>query len=246
MNTKIIKAIVIVLMASLALAGCGLTNQQVIDQFEPQFTQLRADLKDIASTLPSVAEVKNVAQPLDPRPVYVEGSDEIQNTDILMFENLSDPDTDLRTSGQLDLTLSNYLLRYLRWTGPDSPMSASALKARAPKDSAGQFEQALNIRYIGVAAVVKYDPPVAVSESAFTGGYAEILGFLVDRETRQTLCVFRISALSNQDVSYTYQEGDSKTQALEKFAYSTLWTNARTAFLEEMGRACGGDFQISE
>jgi hypothetical protein len=232
---------------SLALAGCGgQTNQQVIDQYKPQFTQLRADLRSLAETLSDLSKEKRVVQPLDPRPVYTAGAKEIQNTDILMFEHLLDPDVDLRANNQLDLTLSNFLLQYLRWTGPKNPMAASALKAGAPKERASEFEQALKIRYLGIAALLEYDPPVALSETAFTGGQAEILGFLVDKDSRTVLCAFRISASSNQEISYTYEEGDSKTQALERFAYSTLWSNARTAFVEKMSQMCDGDFRISK
>ncbi len=64
--------------------------------------------------------------------------------------------------------------------------------------------------------------------------------------TQEVLCAFRITARPNDEVSYTYKEGESKTEALENFAYSTLWTNARTAFVEKMTELCGGQFALRD
>ncbi len=118
-----------------------------------------------------------------------------------MYDYLLDPETELRDQDQLDLRLSNYLRRLLQWTGPESPMSPSVLKKRAQEGLTEEFEQALQIRYLGVARVARYDPPVAVSEEVFTGGYAEVDGFLVDMTTQEVLCAFRITARPNDEVS---------------------------------------------
>ena len=231
----------------IALAGCGPTNQDLVDQFSPGFAEMRTALQRVAGALPaSVGGDQGVAQPPDPQPVYKEGAEDIQNTDILMYDYLLDPETELRDQDQLDLRLSNYLRRLLQWTGPESPMSPSVLKKRAQEGLTEEFEQALQIRYLGVARVARYDPPVAVSEEVFTGGYAEVDGFLVDMTTQEVLCAFRITARPNDEVSYTYKEGESKTEALENFAYSTLWTNARTAFVEKMTELCGGQFALRD
>ena len=245
MSTQPKSLFMLFVVLALLLAGCGPTNQDVIEQYTPQYTQLRADLRDIGSTLDPASGEIAVTQPLDPRPVYTAGSKEIQNTDIMMLDHLFDPDQSLNLTG-LDLTLSNYLLRLLRWTGPASPMQPSALDAPVMEGLDADFEQALQVRYLGVAAVVQHDPAVAVSEAQFTGGSAEVVGFLVDMQTRQVLCTFRITAAANQEVSYTYEEGDSKTQALERFANSTLWSNARAAFIEKMNQVCGGDFALDQ
>lgn len=238
--------IILIALFALSLGACKPTNQKVIEEYAPQYAQLRTDLAAIASSLNPASDEMAVTQILDPRPLYTYGAKEIQNTDILMLENLFDPDRDLRQEGQLDLTLSNYLLRLLRWTGPQNPMSSTALDNPASDESVHEFEQALQIRYLGVAAVLQYDPPRAVSEEQFTGGLADMMGFLVDMQSRQVLCNFRFTATANQEVSYTYEEGDSKTQALERYVYSTLWTNARAAFIEKMNQACGGDFSLEE
>jgi hypothetical protein len=125
-------------------------------------------------------------------------------------------------------------------------MSSSSLKKRASDDLAEKLEQALQIRYLGVARVVVYDRPVAVSEETFDGGYAEVAGFLVDMETRTVLCSFSIDARPTEQVSYTYKEGENKLAALERFAYSSLWNNAREAFIEKMDQVCGGTFELDK
>lgn len=228
----------------LILSGCGPTNEEIINQFKPQFAELRTELQAVAAALPESASEQPAAQPLNPAPDYKEGTyGEVRNTDIVMYDHLLDPDLDLGDN-QLDLTLSNYVIMYLKMTGPKSTWSPSTLKKRAPEGRAEEFEQALQVRYLGVARVVKYEPPVAVSKDSFSGGYTEVDGFLVDMETQQVLCSFSIAARPNELVSYKYKEGEDPVKALAEFAHSTLWENARQAFVKKMGEMCGGTFVI--
>jgi hypothetical protein len=214
---------------------------EVVIEFKPQFDSLRADLQAIAAALPETASSQQVTQTLDPAPDYnANDYDGIRNTDIVMFAHLLDPEADLRDNNQLDLGLSRYVVKYLQWTGPDAFTSD---KRASDKFIAG-FEQALNIRYLGVARVGLYDPPVAVSADSFDGGYAEVGGFLIDMQSREILCSFSIAARPNKTVNYTYKEGEDPVKALEEFAHSTLWENARTAFIESMGEMCGGSFVL--
>ena len=246
-DIRTIATLLIGLALAIGLSGCGPTNQEAIEQFKPQYAEMRADLEAIAAALPASVAEQQVAQALDPAPFYMEDSpDDIHNTDILMYASLVDPDLDLRDAGQLDLRLSNYLRRNLQWTGPNNPMSETSLKNRAADNFPDKLEQGLQIKYLGVARVGAYERAVAVSEDTFDGGYAEIDGFLVDMESKDVLCAFTISARPSEQVSYTYKEGESQLDALERFANSTLWSNAREAFIDKLDQNCSGMFRLRD
>ena len=226
---------------AMLLTGCGPSMGEVVLEYKPQFDSLRTDLQAIASELPETVVDQQVTQALDPAPDYnADDYDGIRNTDILMYDHLLNPELDLHDNDQLDLSLSRYVVKYLNWTGPDYFTSDK----RASEDWTAGFEQALAIRYLGVARVGLYDPPVAVSAESFQGGYAEVDGFLVDMQTKEILCSFKIAAQPNMTVNYQFKEGDDPVEALEKFAHSTLWENARQAFIEKMNENCGGNFVL--
>lgn len=231
---------------TLLLTGCGPTNQEIIDQFKPQFATLRETLRTIAETLPETVENQPVAQPLNPEPSFNAEAEfgVIDNTDILMYDQLLNPEVNLPQETTLDLGLSNYLLTHLLWTGPQNPMSSDTLTEGAGDEFAKEFEQVLQMKYLGIARVTVYDPPVAVDAETFEGGYAEIQGFLVDMATREVRCSFDLSAVPADTVSYTYQEGEDPQEALVRFAYSTLWENARNTFIEKLDQTCGGNFTL--
>ncbi|MEW6405566.1 MAG: hypothetical protein AB1649_27550 [Chloroflexota bacterium] len=240
---KIMKLITVLFVTALAalLTGCGPTMGDVVLEFKPRYDNLRADLQAIAGALPETAADQQVTQVLDPAPDYnADDYGGIRNTDIVMYAHLLDPELDLRDNNQLDLGLSRYVVKYLEWTGTDFFTSDK----RASDDWIVGFEQALDIRYLGIARVGAYDPPVAVSADSFTGGYAEVDGFLVDLHTREVLCSFSIAAEPSKTVSYSYEEGEDRVATLQKFAHSTLWENAREAFITRMQENCGGSFLI--
>ncbi len=223
------------------LTGCGPTMGDVVLEYKPQFDNLRMDLQAIAGNLPETAADRPVTQTLDPAPDYNAGDDaSIRNTDIVMYEHLLNPELDLRDNNRLDLGLSKYVVKYLNWTGSDSFTS----DRRASEEWIAGFEHALDIRYLGIAKVGVYEPPVAVSAESFTGGFTEVDGFLVDVQTKEILCSFSIAAKPNKMVNYTYREGEDRVAALEKFAHSTLWENAREAFITKMQENCRGSFVL--
>jgi len=239
------RLLLIVLAGSgLLLASCGPTNEELITEFKPQFETLRADLQAVAAMLPATAPDQPAQQPFQPAPSYLVdplGSG-ITNSDILMYENLNDPDLNLRNNDRLDLALSNFLLRYLRWTGPDNPMADDTRGQRVGKDAADEFEQALQIRYLAVARVVTLEKPVVLSAESFQSGFAEIDGYLVDLRSRTIVCSFTVQAESSEEVHYAYEEDSDPEAALARFASSTLWENSRQVFLARLNEYCGGGF----
>lgn len=230
----------------LFLAGCGgsATNQEVFDQYRPQYNALRQELAEIANSLPAAADVAAVAGPYSPMPDYLEGAEEVSNTDFLMYDQLLDPDVDPYEIGKLDFLMSNHLDTFLQWTGPDNPMSEQALESEAPENRAEQFEQTLNLAYLGVARVVDFVPAVGIDPQTFTGGTAVVEGFLVRMDDHTVLCAFTISADAGTDVYYSTQENEDPTEQLALSANSSLWSNARQKFVSAMNEACGVAFQL--
>jgi hypothetical protein len=227
------------------LTACGETNQDVVNKYKPQLTQIRRDLTEVAQKIEAAGGEKTAAG-LSPQPKYIERGKEGLNADILMYEQLLDPEVDLKANKQLDLLLSNSLVRALQWTGDKSAMKESALKSSATDLTTQTFEQSLQVKYLGVARITKYEPVVAVNEKTFGGGLADIDGFLVDLTSKEVVCAFSVSSQVQKEVPYQYKEDDNRTQKLAEAATSTLWTNARAAFIAFLNEKCGGEFKLAK
>lgn len=245
MSRYYLRMFIFLLMAViLLLTACGgETNQDVISKYQSQYKDLRVKLQKVAQALPETAS-EQVASNLNPPPKYVERAKEALNTDIVMYEQLLDPDVELRENNQLDLILSNALVTGLRWTGDHNPMLASSLKQSAADTTTAILEQGLHLKYLGVARVTEYQPAVATDPQTFTGGLAKIDGFLVDLDSQAVVCSFGISASPEAQVPYQYKENESQTQKLTEAAYSSLWRNSRQAFIASFNKLCGGEFAL--
>ncbi len=242
MNKFSFYAFLVSIGLSIILVGCGPTVGDVYVEYKPQLDAMRADLVAIADALPEKAEDIAVSGALEPAPEYnADNFGVVTNTDILMFENLSDPVLDLSTTDQFDLNFQRSILKYLRlgMPGYGVPVDQSASDEWIEK-----LEKALALKYLGVARVTQYEPVVGISPDEFEGGSVELDGFLVDVDSKEVLCSFSISATPNDQVNYSYQEGEDQTAALERFAHSTMWSNAREAFIDGLNTNCGGVFEL--
>ena len=167
--------------------GCrGETHRQLFKRYENQFAEKRQQFKNIAQMLPSPESLKGAtAANLSPKPVY-DAKSNSYNTEIMMYDQLLDPDIQSQDHNRLDLLLSGDLLRCVQWTGPKNPMSESALD-----ESAGDMEQtlkkALGFRYLVVLRPANFVAPAAVNESTYKPGMADIEGFVVDMESNSNL-----------------------------------------------------------
>jgi hypothetical protein len=158
-----------------------------------------------------------------------------------MYDQLLDPDIESKDQKRLDLLLSGDLLLGMKWTGPKNPMAASAMD-----NSAGNLEEtlkkALAYRYLIVLRPATFVAPVAVSESAYKPGTADIEALIVDLESNKVVSASRFTASSSDTVSYSYKQGESKESRLEAFAYSTLYTDARQKLEKLLAEMTGGEF----
>jgi hypothetical protein len=235
-------------VVAFVVAGCGggETNQQVIDRYKPQFAQKREQWQAIARQLPAAGTTLPTPTPLklDPRPLY-DRSGGPCNTEIVMHEQLLDPDVNLARDGKFDLQLSDRLLLAMRWTGPQNPMSAGARQQRAGElCSAKAFEAALNTRYLVVMRLTALEKPQAVNEKTFRGGKLELEGFLVDLSSQELLGVVRVSAQPAKEGDYVWKESEDQQRRMEEWIGSSMWSDARKKTQAELTRLTGGTFNF--
>jgi hypothetical protein len=242
-NIKYLPILLVFVLAACG-GGGGETNQDVVNRFKPQYDMLRTQLQQAVQKIPQQVGEPPVTQPLTPRPAYTKDAKEPQNTDVLMYENLLDPDAKLNSDTQLDLTLTNHLLRALQWTGTHNPMSEAALKNKATDNVLHDLEQGLQLKYLAVAKVVAYQPVVAVDKDTYSGGQAAIDGYLIDLSKQAVVCSFGVSVSPPKQIDYKYAKGEDQAEALAKAARSSAWSSAREEFIAALNNRCGGDFAL--
>jgi hypothetical protein len=244
-----LRRLILLILFVLPLAGCGggETNQQVIDRYKPQFAQKRTQWQTIARKLPAPGTTLPTPTPLklDPKPLYDHDGGPY-NTEIVMVEQLVDPDAELLKDGKFDLLLSGQLLTSLRWTGPSNPMSPSVLSQRATKlCSPEAFETALNTRYLVVLRTLAMEKPVATSEKTYRGGKLELEGFLIDLASQELLAVFRVDARPARQGDYVWKEGEDLKTQMQEWVTSSMGTEARQKTRDELIRLTAGTFNFA-
>jgi len=231
-------------------SGCGggETTRQVLQRYGPQFNERRQQFKNIAGSLPAPGGVQDASPVnLSPRPVYDEKHHSSNNTEIVMYDQLIDPDIRSEGHNRLDLILSGNLLTAMQWTGPKNPMSSEGLDRRSNPDLEQELKQALGEQYLVVLRPVKFVAPVATDENTFTPGTADIEGYIVNLPDQKVVGSFRYTAQSSARVEYSSRKGDTsaaRQSQLEEFAYSSLYEDARKKLKPLLEQTTGGTFAI--
>jgi hypothetical protein len=208
-------------------SGCGPKVSEVFKKYEGDFKKKREQFQSIANSLTAKGSMnaeKNCPG-MNPTIEFNEKTKQY-NTEMVMFEQLSDPDT----TPKMDIAPKGELLNVIQWTCPKNTMSPSVLNDRAG-DMEERLKAALAYRYLVVSRVANLTEPVALDEKTYTPGKATVETFIVDLSNNQPLCSFVIEAKSASAVNYSYKEGESKQKQLENFAHSTLWEDARKQML---------------
>ncbi len=220
--------------------GCGPNVSDVLKKYEGDFKKKREQFQSIAKSLPAKDSQHAGKSCVDMNPT-IEFNEKTKqyNTEMVMFEQLSDPDT----TAKMDISPSSDLLSGIQWTGPKNPMSPSA-NYRAD-DLEERLKAALAYRYLVVNRVTNLVEPVARDEKTYTGGKATVETFIVDLTNNQPLCSFVIEAKSASTVDYSYKEGQSKQKQLEVFAHSTLWEDARKQMLDWLKQKANAKLDLS-
>lgn len=177
--------------------GCGASISDVLKKYEVPYREKREQLKKIANSLPPKGSFDNnlSCKEINP-PIRFDEKAKDFNTEMLMFEQLSDPDT----APNWNLLLSGDLLHSIQWTGPKNPLSESVLG-----NSGDEMEQtlasALNYRYLVVNRVKEITQPLVKDEKTYTQGQATVETFIVDLTNNKTICGFTTSAKSLENLS---------------------------------------------
>jgi len=226
--------------------GCGgETNRALFKRYEGPFAAKRQQFNSIAQALPAPGSVQgNTVASLSPKPVYcVKDS---TNTEIVMYDQLLNPDIRSEGHNRLDLILSGGLLNAMKWTGPNNPTSPSVLDKRSVPDMEPSLNKALATRYLVVVRPARFDAPVAVSEYSFKGGSADVEVFVADLQDNHVPASGRFTAHSSTNVEYLSKKGEDKRARLEEFAYSSLFTDARQKVGTLLPEITGGQFVLDK
>jgi hypothetical protein len=226
--------------------GRGESTTAVTEKYRPRFAQQRGKLKRIAASLPAPGSVQNDRLPanLDPKPVY-DVPNKTFNTAILMAAQCEDPDRNLKTPGEFDLSFHEDEFRtHLLWTGDKSPMAESARKSPA-KDLAQRFDRSLDLRYLIVMRPERYNPPRVVNDSNFAGGEVELEVFLFDYQSEKLLGEFSREYRPDQQVMVEFRKDRKEQESAEAFIYSSVWSKAREDIVGILRSKTGGTFDIN-
>jgi hypothetical protein len=219
--------------------GCGPKLADVLKKYEGDFRTRRVKLQEIARSLPPKGSLigEQPCQSLDP-PLLFDEPGRRFNTEILMFDQLEDPDA----KPAFDLLFSGVLRHALIWTGP-KPKDSLSPSTRGI-DIEKQLKDALACRYLVVNRVANLVEPIAVDEQRYSPGRAKIELFVVDLPGKAVLCSFVFEATSAEKVAYTYYKNtDSKEDRLARFARSSLWQDARLKMLAGLKRLSNGEIK---
>jgi len=227
--------------------GCGRgeTNRALFKRYEGQFAAKRQQFNSIAQALPAPGSVHgNTVASLSPKPVY--GVKDSGNTEIVMYDQLLNPDIKSEGHNRLDMILSGGLLNAMKWTGPNNPMSPSVLDNRSAPDMERSLSKALATRYLVVVRPARFDAPVSVSENSFKGGSADVEVFVADLQDSHVPASGSFTAHSSTNVQYMVKKGEDKQARLEEFAYSSLFTDARQKVGTLLPQITGGQFVLDK
>jgi hypothetical protein len=253
----------LLLIVLIAQTGCGPTVSNVLKKYESEFKEKRDQFRSIVNLLPPNGNIKNnsICKDIVPAMVFNERNKKY-NTEIIMFEQLLDPDT----KPEMDLFLSNDLLLAIQWTGTKSPLSPSILD-----DSGAEIEKtlkaALGYRYLVINRVAKLTKPEVKNETNYFRGQVLIETFIVDMVNNKPLCSFTSSADSPSDLSgipissptsytkkgkvrfrteYVVNRAEPKEVQLQKAAYSIMWEEARLNVIASLQKLTNGEIEIEE
>ena len=238
-NKIIMKKIYLIptLILIIAQFGCSPSNSDVIQKYQSNYQKKREQFKTIAKSLPESGgetECSDVKPPI----IFNEQNQKY-NTEMIMFDQLSDPDAE----PEADLRLNGDLLNSIQWTGPKNPLAESAMDNNG-SDMEKTLKSALDSRYLVVNRITDMTKPVATGDKTFSPGKLDMESFIVDLTTNKPVCSFAVSAETSTDVEYLYKEDQSEKDQLEKFAYSTMWKDAREKLVAELSKINGSDIEI--
>lgn len=194
----------LMLLLSLALAACGPTRANTIEEYTEPFAEKREQLIRISASLPPVGTVSSATTcPVMDPPLRItaQGVDELPSNGVmLMDEIMLNPDLDIFSEVIFDVGIDDHFVTALKWTGPNNPMSKTILHERS-NSFVEELEAALALDYLIVNRIDEYEPATIIEEDKqFLPGYVSIEGFIIDFESEAILCQYRVEAVTTADL----------------------------------------------
>jgi len=238
-NQSVPRGILFLLLFGILISQlcCGAKVSDVISKYQGDFQKKRDQFQTIAHRLP--AQPAGKCTSLNP-PIQINDNTKQYNTEIVMSDQLLDPDS----KPQFDIGFSKNLINGLQWTGSKSPLSSSAM-SNPGDDMEKELKAALGYNYLVVNRVTDLKNPVAVDEKTFVPGHASIDAFIVNLSNNEVMCSFSFQAESAGTTSYYYKPGESQKERLEEFAHSTMWEDARKKLVDGLKKSAGADIQLN-
>lgn len=219
-------------IVALTLTACGTTNGDAIEHLRPDYAAERARLAGYVATLPPSETITATSFAAFSPPLVwgdvARGEAAGTNAAFVSLGQLANPDVRPIDRGP-DVTMTSELIECLQWTGPENPMSASALGNRDGEGLEARCRAALAVPYLVVLRPGAFQSPTAISPETYAPGVLSMEVIVLDHATGRPLASARVVGHSADRVQYVYEEGSDPADALSRFAYSTLWSSIRQA-----------------
>ena len=217
----------------LFLTSCGETFTEVASRNQADLDALRADYKKLGELVEANPPAKDLAEPLDPLPVYKDDDKTGSNTILVAWERLADPTKEIPSDSYMDLYYSH---------GTENLFTWATWEEKAFEGYEAEIKTAAALRYLVTYKQLEYKEPVVDAQLNYTIGGAAIAVHLFDRKTQEIVCSFPVAAMSDAEVNYQYKQGENQQSAAQSWARSSLWENLREQTLKVLAEKTGGIF----
>ncbi len=171
---------------------------------------------------------------MDPEPVFVYGAPSSSNIDIIMEEQLRDPDFRFKTPEQFQILLHYGLGRFLIWTGTQQSFNGLLRDAKADRLLERDLERALRQPYLVVVRTVRYQPAVLLGDKQYKDAIVDLEAFLIDARQPRILGSVRVHSGADMLVNapLSYQVGS---------IYLSLAANTNRKLAKALAEIAGGN-----
>jgi len=229
------------LCPALFLSSCGKSFEEVRAPYLRKFQALQEKLTEVKLLIEAIDSnsPREDGADLSPAIKLIKGEPEQSNCDHLMFDHLDDITLNLSQGEKMDLYLGGPLKSALGYMGKYEDLSAvltdRGIKAAEETRWHTGWDATLRTRYLIVSRQGKYLPAKAVGGAEFEMGAIEFDHFVFNFESTPKLVgSFTTLVKSDQDVKFSYREGEDPAVALEICARSNLWTKTRERFSSKL------------
>lgn len=221
----------------LLAAGCGPSPGDVVDSHRPAYAALKEKLRRLAAKLPAERLVEDQPPEKPFAPLLVLATEKVPgNAEAVMLDSLTSDDAD----PDFDLHLSPRLTTALFWTGDGQRDHARG----DVKFMSNTLQSGLDLKYLVVHRVAELTLPEGVNDREYRPGHVVVEGFVFDLASEELLARYLIEVETDDKVQAEVLPDEKDSEALTRFARSTLYVNCRKAIREKLEGVVGGQAEI--